>query len=112
MELKLLLESLLFAAQKPMTPRELRDVLVAAVAHAEEAKPFKKVKDEEILPILETLAQEHLQAGRSYRLVCVAGSWQFVSLPEYAPWLKALVGEKIRPPRLSHPALETLAIIA
>src|SRR6185503_8175704 len=32
--------------------------------------------------------------------------------PEYAPWLKALVGLKNRPPRLSQPALETLAIIA
>jgi segregation and condensation protein B len=45
-------------------------------------------------------------------LVCVAGSWQFVTNPEYAPWLKALVGHKVRPPRLSQPALETLAIIA
>src|SRR6185437_12392135 len=30
----------------------------------------------------------------------------------YAPWLKALVGHRLRPPRLSQPALETLAIIA
>jgi len=42
----------------------------------------------------------------------LAGSWQFVTQPEYAPWLKALVGHKVRPPRLSQPALETLAIIA
>jgi segregation and condensation protein B len=49
---------------------------------------------------------------RSYRLTCVAGAWQFVTQPEYAPWLKALVGHKARPPRLSQPALETLAIIA
>ena len=42
----------------------------------------------------------------------MAGSWQFVTQPEYAPWLKALVGHKVRPPRLSQPALETLAIIA
>jgi len=35
-----------------------------------------------------------------------------VTQPEYAPWLKALVGHKARPPRLSQPALETLAIIA
>jgi segregation and condensation protein B len=35
-----------------------------------------------------------------------------VSQPEYAPWLKALVGAKVRPTRLSQPALETLAIIA
>ena len=44
--------------------------------------------------------------------MCVAGAWQFVTQPEYAPWLKALVGQKARPSRLSQPALETLAIIA
>jgi len=113
MELKFTIESLLFAAQKPMTPRELRELLSAAVEYApDEAKPFKKTKEEEITQTLETLEKEHQQAGRSYRLACVAGSWQFVSLPEYAPWLKALVGEKARPPRLSQPALETLAIVA
>src|SRR5206468_12130341 len=55
---------------------------------------------------------EHEAAGRSFRLVCVAGSWQFVTQPDYAAWLKALVGHRARPPRLSQPALETLAIIA
>jgi segregation and condensation protein B len=44
--------------------------------------------------------------------VCVAESWQFVSQPEFAPWLKALIGHKARPPKLSPPARETLAIIA
>jgi len=113
MELKSILESLLFAAQKPMTPRELREVLSAAVEYApEEAKPFKKVKEDEITPLLEELEREHVAAARSYRLACVAGSWQFVSLPEFSPWLRALVGEKIRPPRLSQPGLETLAIVA
>lgn len=112
MELKFILESLLFAAQKPMTPRELREVLAAAVEHSEEAKPYKKAKDEEIIAVLEELERDHQAASRSYRLVCVAGSWQFVSLPEYAPWLRALVGEKVRPPRLSQPSLETLAIVA
>lgn len=112
MELTFILESILFAAQKPMTPREIRDVLSAAVEHSEEAKPFKKVKEDEIVQLLEQLEGHHQQAARSYRLVCVAGSWQFVSLPEYAPWLRALVGEKVRPPRLSQPALETLAIVA
>jgi segregation and condensation protein B len=112
MELKFILESLLFAAQKPMSPRELREVLGAAVAHSDEAKPFKKTKEGEITTLLEELEKDHAQAGRSYRLACVAGSWQFVSLPEYAPWLRALVGAKVRPPRLSQPALETLAVVA
>jgi segregation and condensation protein B len=114
MELKLILESVLFSAQKPVSPAELREVLANAADHSEEetAKEFKKVKLDDLNAALEELAKEHESTRRSYRLVCVAGSWQFVSQPEYAPWLKALVGERMRPSRLSQPALETLAIIA
>jgi len=42
----------------------------------------------------------------------VAGAWQFVTQPEFAPWLRALTGERARPGRLSQPALETVTIIA
>ena len=88
-------------------------MLAGAVEHSEDAKAFKKAKEEELTATLEDLGEGALgRAGRSYRLVCVAGSWQFVSHPEYAPWLSALVGSKVRPPRLSQPALETLAIVA
>ena len=114
MELKLILESILFSAQKPLSPAELREVLADAAAHAEDdvARAFKKVKPDDLNAALEQLAREHAAAAPSYRLVCVAGSWQFVIQPEFAPWLRALVGEKMRPARLSQPALETLAIIA
>jgi segregation and condensation protein B len=115
MELKFILESLLFSAQKPMTVKELRDVLAtAATAEGadEVAKSFKKTKEEDLSAALEELAREHETATRTYRLVCVAGAWQFVTQPEFAPWLRALVGVKARPPRLSQAALETLAIIA
>jgi segregation and condensation protein B len=115
MELKFILESLLFSAQKPMNVKELRDVLWRAATEEEAgdlAKSFKKTKDEEIGAALEQLAADHKAAARSYRLVCVAGAWQFVTQPEFSPWLRALVGVKSRPPRLSQAALETLAIIA
>ena len=115
MELKTILEAVLFSAQKPMSPKELRDILTAtAVAEgaAEEAKLFKKIKEEDLVAALDQLQKEHDEALRSYRLACVAGSWQFVSLPEFAPWLMTLVGQRNRPSRLSQPALETLAIIA
>lgn len=115
MELKFILESVLFSAQKPLSVKELREVLANA-AEAEDAdvaaKPFAKVKESDLIAALEQLAAEHETAARSYRLACVAGAWQFVTQPEFAPWLKALVGQKIRPARLSAPALETLAIIA
>jgi segregation and condensation protein B len=114
MELKFILESILFSAQQPLSPKELRDVLAGAVEHTEDpaARSLKKTSTDAISTALEELAREHEQAQRSYRLVCVAGSWQFVSQPEFAPWIKALVGHRSRPPRLSQPALETLAIIA
>lgn len=114
MELKFILESILFSAQQPLNPKELRDVLGGAGEHTEDsaAKALKKTSVDAISTALEELAREHEQAQRSYRLVCVAGSWQFASQPEFAPWIKALVGHRSRPPRLSQPALETLAIIA
>jgi segregation and condensation protein B len=115
MELKLILEAILFSAQKPLSLKELREVFSAAVEHAEgdeTVRGLKKVKETELTTALEELAKDHEAAQRSYRLACVAGSWQFVTQPEYAPWLKALVGHRLRPPRLSQPALETLAIIA
>jgi segregation and condensation protein B len=115
MELKLILEVILFSAQKPLSLKELRDVFAAAPEHAEGdemVRGLKKVKEDELTAALEELARDHDAAQRSYRVACVAGSWQFVTEPQYAPWLKALVGHKPRPPRLSQPALETLAIIA
>jgi len=115
MELKFILESLLFSAQKPLGVKELRELLVAAALaeDAEEpAKELKKIKEEDVVSALEQLAAEHETAARSYRLVCVAGVWQFVTQPEFSPWLRALVGVKNRPSRLSQAALETLAIIA
>ena len=114
MELKFILESILFSAQKALSPKEIKDVLATAAEQEgeHEAKAIKKVKEADLTAALETLAKDHEAAARSYRLVCVAGSWQFVTQPEYAPWLKALIGHKVRPPRLSQPALETLAIIA
>jgi len=115
MELKFILEAILFSAQKPLSIKELRDVFAGAPEHAEgneTVRGLKKVKEADLVAALEQLAREHAEARRSYRLACVAGSWQFVTEPEYAPWLKALVGHRARPPRLSQPALETLAIIA
>jgi len=114
MELKSIIESILFGAPKPMNVAEIKDVLSTAAERTEEPeiKNLKRTKAEAITTALEQLEQEHLAGGRTFRLVCVAGAWQFVSLPEYGPWLRVVSGEKVRPPRLSQPALETLAIIA
>ena len=95
--------------------KELREVFANAVNHAEgdeTVRGLKKVKELEVRTALEELAKDHEAANRTYRLACVADAWQFVTEPEYAPWLKALVGHRVRPPRLSPPGIETLTIIA
>lgn len=114
MELKYVVESILFTSQKPLNLREIREILTAAAEKAEDevAKPFKRVKEDEISEVLAQLETDHANSARSYYLACVAGAWQFVARPEFMPWLKTLFGVKTRPPRLSQPALETLAIIA
>jgi len=68
MELKFILESLLFSAQKPLSVKELRDVFAAA-AEAEDAdatvKSLKKIKEEDVTAALETLAREHETAEQN-----------------------------------------------
>jgi segregation and condensation protein B len=60
---------------------------------------------------VDTLNEEYLQAGRSFKISEVAGGFQFMVHPDYAPWLSRLFREKV-PMRLSQAALETLAIVA
>ena len=113
MELKDILEAILFSSLKPLSAKELQDILNQAGESGEgDAKEFAQAKAKAITVALETLAEEVENLGRGFRLVCVAGAWQFVTQSEYAPWVRALVGVKNRPTRLSKPALETLAIIA
>jgi len=111
MELKDTLEAILFSSQKPLSAKELQDILRQAGEEAD-GKEHASAKAKGITAALEILAGEVEGLNRSYRLVCVAGAWQFITQPEHAPWVRALVGVKNRPTRLSKPALETLAIIA
>jgi segregation and condensation protein B len=61
--------------------------------------------------VLRCLQEDYEKAGRGVQLVEVAGGFQLVTRPEYAPWIKRL--EKSKPaPKLSRSALESLAVIA
>ena len=112
--LKLVLEALIFSAQRPLNAKELRDYLSQAAQDetAPEATAYKKVKEDIIEEALLELQRDHAEAGRSYRLLSTSTGWQFASVPEYGPWLRALLGRKPRPPKLSQPGIETLTIVA
>ena len=115
MELKQILEAIVFSAQKPMSIGELRTLLRETpekLPDEPQTGEYAKATARAVEKALEELAVEHDAADRSYRLACVGGNWQFVTKPDFAPWLQVLVGAKPRPPKLSNPALETLAIIA
>jgi len=113
MTLKSIIEALLFAAHKPLSPAEIRAVLAGEGDEKTEAAlvGFRRVKEAEIAAAIEELKVDYIQSDRSFTIAEIAGGFQLVSKPDYALWLKRLL-DVDRPSRLSPPALETLAIVA
>ncbi|MCX7886076.1 MAG: SMC-Scp complex subunit ScpB [Verrucomicrobiae bacterium] len=111
--MKRILEAMLFAAERPLSVREMRTILAEATDDEQPAvlESFRQVREAQIAAALEELKIELQTQPRAFQLIEVAGGWRLVSRPEFAPWLKKLLDEA-RPHRLSQPALETLAIIA
>lgn len=94
---KLIVESLLFAASEPLTPRQIHALLPES--------NLKKIKE-----VLIALKMEYEEMKRSFTLKEVAEGYQFRTIPRFRPYIANLVSST--PSRLSRPALETLTIIA
>jgi segregation and condensation protein B len=112
MTLPRVIEALLFSAQKPLSAKEIVDVIKRS-READDFSPnqFANVKEAEVAAGLEQLKAEYIEQQRAFQLVEKAQGWQLASDPAYAQWVHQLFpGPK--PARLTAPALETLAIIA
>ena len=112
MTLPRVIEALLFSAQKPVSAKEIVDVIKRS-READDFSPnqFANVKEAEVAAVLELLKAEYIEQQRAFQLVEKAQGWQLASDPAYAQWVRQLFpGPK--PARLTAPALETLAIIA
>ncbi len=96
-ELKLIIEALLFASDKPLAPGDIHGCL-------SDREPA------EIEKALETLAREYDDMGRSFALNRVAQGYQIRTRPDYAPYVLKMTKRSLT--RLSTAAMETLAIIA
>ncbi|HZP43123.1 MAG TPA: SMC-Scp complex subunit ScpB [Candidatus Binatia bacterium] len=96
-QLAAVIESMLFAAGAPVPLARLVEALDG---------PGRA----EVTAALDALRASYERDGRGLRLVHVAGGYQLRTPPEHGPWVRRLLRE--RPPRLSRPMLETLAIVA
>jgi segregation and condensation protein B len=89
-------ESLLFLADRPLTPEELRQ------ATGLELKRVAKA--------LDALSGHYREGISGVVLHEVGGGWQLRSAPDCSPFARRFL--KVKPQRLTRAALETLAIIA
>jgi segregation and condensation protein B len=102
-----IVEALIFASDEPLTPRQIIDIL----GSAEQAGPRMRLKEDEVLSYVRDLNSEYVRAGRAFRIIQVAGGYQFATMPEFADWLGRMVKEKAKR-KLSQATLETLSVIA
>lgn len=104
------LESLLFAADKPLSVERIHELLeeTASAPHKPSGPPL--YKPQQIEGALLSLAELLERNGRGLGLHEVAGGWQLRTAPQNAPWVQRLLKQK--PVRLSRAQLEALAIVA
>jgi segregation and condensation protein B len=101
LQLKKIVEALLFASREPLSTQRLKEI-------CDEVYPLKPRAFKELI---EDLKEDYISQGRAFRLEEIAEGLLLRSLEEYGPYIEKL-GYTKRQEKLSHPTLETLAIIA
>jgi segregation and condensation protein B len=97
-EIKPIIESLIFAAEEPITLRKLVDII-------------GDIDSAQVLEAVTQLKNDYDTQGRSFQIEEIAGGYQLFTKPEYYEWI-AKLRKKSGETKLSQAALETLAIIA
>ena len=97
-KLKAAVEALLYVSEIPLPLKKARESV------------GEEIQLDEVRAVMDALVEEFNADGRGVRIAELAGGYQIITRPEFAAYVKKL--QKIRPPKLSGQALETLAIIA
>lgn len=123
------LESLIFASEEPLTTRAMKRVLVdedptqevpgqqalpldgEPVPEPEVVRPAFEVKAEYFDELVDEINEDLEQTDRPFRIVKIAGGYQFATTPQHGQLVQRLLKAKNRR-RLTQAAIETLAIIA
>ncbi|MBN1398461.1 MAG: SMC-Scp complex subunit ScpB [Bacteroidetes bacterium] len=106
--LKALVEALIFAAQEPLSINQIRAI---CQGDNERNNGTINVETETIKQSITDLNKEYEKAVRPYRIIQIAGGFQFATLSVYAEWLGRLYKEQGRR-KLSQSGVETLSIVA
>ncbi len=92
------LEAVLFISREVLNTRRLAQL--AGLADATEART-----------LIRRLNERYERVGRAFRIEEVAGGFEMMTKPQFAPWLRKL-GHVPQEERLTSAAMETLAIVA
>jgi segregation and condensation protein B len=102
-----IIEAVIFGSDEPLTIRQIQDIFW----QSDNNGPRFRVKEEEILNTIRELNAEYVQTGRPFRIIQVAGGFQYATMPEFAEWLGRMIKEKSRR-KLTQATIETLSVIA
>ncbi len=97
-ELKRVVEALLFSSDRPVSTGRIAQLCDAEDGH-------------EVRSIIGELQREYAEEGHAFRVEEIAGGFQVLTHPRYAPWVSRLHTSQ-QQESLSQAALETLAIVA
>ena len=95
---KEIIEAVLFASNQPVEADRLSTIA-------------EGLGEPALLDAIDELNSDYERTGRTFRIVEVAGGFQFETLPRYGTFVEKLYHTRSRP-RLSRASLETLAIVA
>jgi segregation and condensation protein B len=107
--LKQIVEGLIFAADEPISPKQIRELVEGAGENG--AEDSSVLTPQALRSIVDALNGDYEHGGRPYRIQAVAGGYIFATNREVSAFVGKLHREQSRR-RLTQAALETLAIIA
>ncbi|MCK4386269.1 MAG: SMC-Scp complex subunit ScpB [candidate division Zixibacteria bacterium] len=93
-----IIEALLFASDSPLSSDKIQAVL-------------KDITLDEIDTVINSLNEKYRMGEHSFAIKKIAGGYRMYTLPDFAPWIRALFSHNRRE-KLSQQSLEVLAIVA
>lgn len=116
-----IVEALIFGSNEPLTIKQIVIIISSSEPPPARRHPSEpgsggetlrlKITEVEVLQHIRDLNAHYVKCGRPFRIINVAGGYQFATMPEFADWLGKMVKERAKR-KLSQSALETLAVIA